>query len=396
MEKGKRKGQRNEWNLYQRGKRNSGKTNLIWYVQFRDSEGKQISPVSTGQTSKSAAMTWAVHNRDKIIQKALEGKGNSVKEILTEFYLPDSKYLVQLALRNEKIGELHRKHCCAYCRNYFIPFFDKQGITSFLDVSRSTLIDFQDWLVEEKELKNKTINNCISALKNIFEYLQNRERIKHNPFTGLQWMAENYDARTRGVFPLNKVKNLFLMDWENKLFYILNLLAASCGLRNEEIDFLRVSSIIQGRNCSLLDITNAHSDGSGTKTPAGVRKIPLHPYVDQKLREYISERGLGEDDYLFLQDGGKRLYYKVYGQAVRQAGTMMGFTDTNLQDDFISFYSWRHFYNSLLIDSHINSLRVKMVMGHKMPVSSDMTANYYHGIIDDYTDIIRALDYLFT
>lgn len=390
--------------LFQRGIKKTGKKtakDIPYYVQYRNYEGKRISPVSTGETTKTAAHAWARLHKDRIIKKSYERVGNPLKKLLTDFYGMDSKILQRRAARGEVCKEIHRKHCEAYCKNYFIPFFDESNIKSVHDITRPILRELQDY-IRETGVKAKTVNSALSALRQVFRYLEDEEEINKNPFYGLKPLAELDEKEERGAFPLDKVRLAFKLDWSDKHYYLLSILAGSTGLRNSEINALRVSSIIANDNSYHVDVRNAFDSSSKTKTKAGVRKVPLHPFVYSKLLEWIEVKNLHGNDYLFWERKKgpeselKPISYSEFGLSVVEAGRKMGLNESFMNDNNITFYSWRHFYNSLLVRAGINIYKIKTVMGHTLNTSNDMTANYYKSIDNDDSDIISAVDILFS
>lgn len=390
------------YTLCLRGKKKFDKKSmkkLIFYVQYRNYEGKQISPVSTGETSRTAANAWANLNRDRILKKSYERTGDPLQEILTDFYKVDSRILKRRQDRGEPIGEIHRKHCEGYCRNYFIPFFSENGIRSVHDITRPILRELQDYL-RGKRLTAKTTNTAISALRKIFEYLVDEEEIVNNPCLGLKHLAESGEKEERGAFPLEEVKGAFKLTWDDNRYYLLSLLGAGCGLRNSEINALRPSNLFEKNGYSYLEVKNAYNAETQTKTAAGRRTIPIHPIIAGRLKKHIDAMGYTDTDYLFWErtrgsEDVRELPPKVFCDSVIYAAKKMGLTEKYLNDNNITFYGWRHFYNSLLITANINPYRVKIVMGHSLDTKNDMTANYYKQITDDTVQIIDAVKILF-
>jgi hypothetical protein len=126
LQEGAKMGKKREpYLLFQRGLRKSGKKtskDLAYYVQYRNLEGEQISSVSTGEDTKTAAHSWAQLNMNRVIKKSYEKKGDPLRKLLADFYSANSTILKRRTDRGEKIGETHRRHCESYCSNYFILF----------------------------------------------------------------------------------------------------------------------------------------------------------------------------------------------------------------------------------------------------------------------------------
>jgi len=385
--------------LYQRDIRKTGKKvskSLPYYVQYRNDEGKLINPVSTRQKTEAAAHTWARLNRDRIVAKSYEKTGDPLKHILSEFYKNDSKILIGRKDRGEGIGDIHRKHCEAYCTNYFIPFFSENGIRSVHDITRPILRELQDY-IRDKGNAAKTVNSAISALRVIFDYLMEEEKISSNPCYGLKHLIVQ-GKEERGTLPLDKVQAVFKMEWADNRSRLLSELGACCGLRNSEINALRVSSILEMNGHHYLDVQNAHDADTKTKTEAGRRRLPLHPSLAKRLKAHIKIMQLSESDYLFWEMRRGKLQGlppKTFCDSVNDVAKLIGLSEKYLNDNNISFYGWRHFFNSLLIAAGINPYRVKVLMGHTLDKRSDMTGNYFHQIADDTEEIIAAVDILF-
>ncbi|MBP7262815.1 MAG: tyrosine-type recombinase/integrase [Spirochaetia bacterium] len=385
--------------LYQRNIRKTGKKaskNLSFYVKYRNDEGILIPAVSTRQRTSAAATAWAIANRDRIVGKSYERKGDPLGELLTTFYADGSKMLKRRADRGEPISEEYRIHCEGYCKNHFIPFFIENDIRSVHDVRRSLLRDMQDYM-RDKNLSAKTVNSALSALRVIFDYLMEEEKIANNPCYGLKPLVVQ-GQEERGTLPLDKVQSVFKMEWSDNRSRLLCELGACCGLRNSEINALRVSSIVEANGHHYLDVKNAHNATRNTKTEAGKRRIPLLPQLVAHLKKHIEIMGLAEADYLFWEHREGKLQSlppKVFGQAVIDAAMLLGLSEKYLNDNNITFYGWRHFYNSLLITAGINPYRVKVLMGHSLGKGNDMTANYYKQIADDTEEVLTAVSTLF-
>lgn len=385
--------------LYQRNIRKTGKKvskSLSYYVKYRNDEGLLISPVSTKQRTYAAASAWAIANRDRIVGKSYERKGDPLGELLTSFYAEGSKRLKHRADRGKPISDEYRIHCEGYCKNHFVPFFIENSIKSVHDIRRPLLRELQDDM-REKGLTAKTVNSAISALRVIFDYLMDEEQIDYNPCHGLKPLVVQ-GQEERGTFSLDNVKAVFKMEWPDQRSLLLAELGACCGLRNSEINALRVSNLLEKNGHHYLDVKNAHTATRKTKTEAGKRKVPLLPRLATHLKEHIEIMGLSEADYLFWEQREGKLQSlppKVFGQSVIDTAKLLGLSEKYLNDNNITFYGWRHFYNSLLIAVGINPYRVKVLMGHSLGKNNDMTANYFKQIADDTDEVLSAISVLF-
>jgi hypothetical protein len=73
----------------------------------------------------------------------------------------------------------------------------------------------------------------------------------------------------------------------------------------------------------------------------------------------------------------------MFGFAKNQFGSHCGYTEKELKDKNIDFYSFRHFYKTMLTHSNIKDSIVEYFMGHSVNVRN-MNENYTH--IEDLDD----------
>jgi len=99
-------------------------------VKYRNDEGILIPAVSTRQRTDAAANAWAIANRDRVVGKSYERKGDPLGELLRSFYADGSKMLKRRADRGASISEEYRVHCEGYCKNILSFFISKTNIRS--------------------------------------------------------------------------------------------------------------------------------------------------------------------------------------------------------------------------------------------------------------------------
>jgi len=147
--------------------------------------------------------------------------------------------------------------------------------------------------------------------------------------------------------------------------------------------------------------TKAHN-----REGAEYRKIPLHPFIVDKLREYITATGKGKNDYLFGKpiinaDTGEtdgEVARRLFGKAVLELykrikikerlwetrdmmGALTAFDDKGLRKEMrenkISFYSMRHTFQTMLATKYPDkTLVVNYFSGHTP--DKTMLNNYLH------------------
>ena len=208
-----------------------------------------------------------------------------------------------------------------------------------------------------------------------------------------------------GVLSPEEVRLLFKLPWKQKpdfkrlqgaeprliytyikeyLAYIANLMSALTGLRQGELLALRKKSLCSG----YIDVSRSwnqllHVMNKTTKT--GRRRFICIP---EKLENALNELCFispfqNEDAFIFFSTSNDRpiqghfLLNSLYDNLLK-----IGISKKERIDRRISFHSWRHWLNSLLINEKIPLHKVRAIVGHS---TDAMTENYYHP--DDMSDV---------
>ena len=90
------------------------------------------------------------------------------------------------------------------------------------------------------------------------------------------------------------------------------------------------------------------------------------------------------DDFIFF--GRKReapLDQKIIERTFHEALKHIGISEEIRKERRICFHSWRHFFNSLLINARVPLVKVQTLTGHS---TQRMSETYFHA--DDYADVI--------
>jgi integrase len=147
----------------------------------------------------------------------------------------------------------------------------------------------------------------------------------------------------------------------------------------------------------FLDIENSRIDGTGTKTEAGKRLIPLHSFVYKKLIHYIEKNK--RTDYIFY-NGSKIVNSNDFGRARTIFALLCGYNEDSIKEHHIVFYSFRHFFKTMMTNALNDKDLIEYYMGHTN--RGDMSKNYLHydSIGDKYIEkngkrIIDVIDNYF-
>jgi len=344
-----------------------GKQGKVYYVRyFRDN--KMIpSQWSTKTTDLREAEHFAKTNKEKILARYFNRKeGKVLYSVLRNYYTKDSAHLVIDAARGRKISESSRQILHGFTVNTFIPFLQHSKIKEFDEISPVLMCRFQNYLLLEKKLLPQSINRQIGGIKAIFNHLFMTGVIARNIMKDISPLRA-MNSKIRGCYSLEELSGVFKTPWEDRKSYLLCAIIYSAGLRNSEIQNLKPCDIITKEDTHFLTITKS-------KTDSGIRVIPIHPKLREALDEWVREKHLAHDRYLFVP-GGNSCIYKTARKAHIRMASILGKESAELEEDNITFYSGRHFYKTMLNYHNLGDIE-ELFMGHK--VNRKVSERYNH------------------
>jgi integrase len=345
-------------------KRENKKAGFLYYVRYRH-EGKMLpSKWNTHTSNETLARHFAVENRDSIINAYLSKKSRAdLYGVLSSYYEKDSPYLAVDGNRNRSLGEQRRLYYHNSIVKSFIPFLRNKGIREFSQIKPSTIAEYQDALLAEGN-KPQTINNKLSGLSLLFGHLVMKDKIKDNPFSRAgKLTVTKKNVKPRGCYEVEKLKGVFNGQWDSERSFFLCLLIYTTGLRNSEIFRIKGSDLKIIGGCNFIDVLES-------KTKYGVRLVPLHRFVYDKIVKYIKDEHLGSDDLVFA---GKKNDFRKANIAL---GARLDVDKTGLKRKNITFYSGRHFWKTMMNGGELGADVEEFFMGHS--VSSDVSKSYNH------------------
>lgn len=286
--------------------------------------------------------------------------------VLRGYYKKDSPYLAIDTARGRKINETSRQILHGFIINTFIPFLRENKIKTFEGIKPAVMGSFQNYLLIEKRLLPQSINRQISGIKSIFSHLFMSGIIERNIMKDIVPLR-TVNSKIRGCYSLEDPEGIFKEQWKDKKSYLLCSLIYSAGLRNSEIQNLKVKDFIVRENIDFLSITKS-------KTNAGIRLIPLHPKIREIAKDWIDENKLSCEDYLFVENENQRIF-KAAKKANIFMGALLGKTAHELAAENITFYSGRHFYKTMLNLYNLGDIE-ELFMGHK--VNKQVSERYNH------------------
>ncbi|MFZ2781344.1 MAG: site-specific integrase [Rectinemataceae bacterium] len=347
---------------------------VSYYARFRLDDGSWSVAKASGQRTKTAAEAWAIDYlaRGQVITK----ENITFKDFTKDYFAWDGPYIKSLLLRGKQIGQRHAANQQAYLENYLVKEFGELKPKQ-IDADR-----IQEYAVELRAqgLSASTVNHILNTLQIVLQGALRKKVIQ-----ALPEISTVGGVRTeRGVLTLEEVKKFFAQSWKDERYLAINLIAATTGMRLGEILGLTRDAVKDG----YLEVKASWERGKGLKgTKSGrPRLLPLVAKTKASLARVMETTTFTEpSDFVF--PGRKRkapLDHKIVQKRFSEALAGIDITEEIRRDRGLSFHSWRHFFNSLLINQKVPLLKVQALTGHS---TARMTEQYFHP--DDYKDVLE-------
>lgn len=340
--------------------------NGIWYW-WTKVDGKKIQR-STGEKTKAKAEKYLRTLIGDDVQRHAQAMlfGNFVKEIFNH----DNGPIAQ--------RKLLRGH--TYTRAYAMAqqaAIDKYAVPSFgpMEISKIRPYDIERWILalpSRYDISNKTANNVLCALRQVFQEALLQELVDRNPAEHIKSLAKL--GKRRGCFTVDQIKRLFAFPWTHRHAYVACLLAASTGMRMGEIRALTVDQIHDG----YIAVDASWNDLEGRKTTKSGygRIVPISDGVQKQLRAILPPEGL-----VFTYNGTKPMYDTGISSQLYERMAELGI---DYKTENLTFHSFRHFFNTRLVAAGIAGEKARAVIGHE---SAEMTEHYLHLDSSDLSEI---------
>jgi len=371
-----------EYGLYQR------KGSNIYYVQFKNSDGTWSVAKSTGETHEGRARTWVNSYIDK---GNIVSKENIIFENFSKgFFNYNGSWATDKRVRGLRISPRHCLERTDILNNHLIPAIGKMKLTA---IDRAVIKELRNDMFN-KNYSGSTINKCLSALKSILEYAEEKSLIQYIP--RIDRAAEN--PTQKGILTIEEVKELFSIDWPDKRGYVGSLLAASTGLRLGELKSLTLEDLHLEEN--YINVRRSWDKRNRTFTmttkTGKARNIFIPENVKNEIVKLIELNPYNKTPktFLFYADkiSDKPAESEIFVRSLYKAFKKIGLDEQTRKDRNITFHSWRHFLNSLLINARIPLQKIQGLVGHS--ALGDMSHHYYR--LDDMRDVINITGEILT
>jgi len=336
-------------------RRESKKHGFTYYARYSHNGKTLPTKFNTHTNNLAAAEQFAMDNKNRFVEGYLARQDGRMFTFLEEFYTNE---------QNLYISERSRKEYDAVIQKKFIPFLRLERIATFDQITKTTLAKFQDSL-QAAGLRAQTVNNSLKPVKKILAALARKGIIADNPGDHVKGIkVYEKDRKERGCYELEKIQGVFNRRWKDEESYLLCLLIYTTGMRNCEIKKIKLKDVrlLDGRR--FISVKKS-------KTPNGVRLVPLHDFVYRKLKARAVKNKKDSNSLLFDYHNASH-----FNKANNELARMLKVSDEELESENITFYSGRHYWKTLMNAEGLGEDIEEIFMGHK--VVGDVKKLYNH------------------
>jgi integrase len=353
-----------------------------YYYRTNNPDGTRSTGRSTGEKTKARANDYC----HRLIAEGTlwQGTESTFESYIRQnhWFEPDCPYIADRVASGTKekpgISDSYIKRLRLDLEKYLIPFFGKIKMRK---IGPEEIRAFRVWLLDERKLANKTVNNAVNTLHIIMGWALDNNVIYRDPFRGVRQLKT--DANPRDAFTPCEARRVLRLKWDEPVIWLYNLTAAVTGMRVCEVGALRDATVM----ADYLDVKDQWKKKIAPVKTKEKRKIPL----PGRLRDLLMST-MGGAGFAFKNRSGDAPTH--YGLAERHLNARMP-PDVAAQkaERRLSFHSWRHFFNTWLLARNVPPAKVSGVLGHSVGAGS-MTDLYAHWQAADFPEVAAAQEAL--
>jgi len=265
----------------------------------------------------------------------------------------------------------------------FCKFLNNPPITR---IQKSDVSRWMVHLAEKRKNASRTIDTKVGVIKTLFNFAKKQSYIRgDNP-------AENMNLLTKR----QKAKNGWAIFEREELDLLLR--SEFFKLRKtSQPDYVCCVILALFTGCRIGEITNLKKDQFKTspkgipffkirdaKTAAGIREVPLHPFIHEYMTEFMKNKPHKIFEYTERDGKGSgNAVGKMFAENLKSAG---------LTRDKLVFHSLRKYVNNTMLQNNVSLEHRCQFVGHEI---NNVNVNIYSKIVgvDDLAKtIFPALD----
>lgn len=262
-------------------------------------------------------------------------------------------------------------------RDTFVIFLDYLHKEYKLNINKLLIDSIDDLIIErfldylEKDRKNSisTRNQRLAGIHSFYRYLQKRELSCYDLCSRILSIPNKKSPiKTISYFSIDEITKLINMpDTKTKAGfrdYILLLFMYETAARAQEVADLRVNQFIFDENsCVILT-------GKGNKS----RRIPITDELSQLIQKYLKTYKIKVDDIVFKNKQNYKLTTKGIEYILHKHIKKCKFKYPNQFKDHYSNHTMRHSRAMHLLESGVNLIYIRDILGHTSIITTEIYA----------------------
>ena len=262
-------------------------------------------------------------------------------------------------------------------RDTFVIFLDYIHEVYKLNINKLSIHDIDEIIIEkfleclENNRKNSisTRNQRLAALHSFYRYLQKRELSCYDLCSRILSIPnKKTPTKTISYFSVDEITKLINMPntktKDGFRDYTLLLFMYETAARAQEVADLKVNQLILGENSSVI------LTGKGNKS----RRIPITNELSQTLDKYIKTFHITEDEIIFKNRRNEKLTTKGIEYILYKYIKNCKATYPKQFKNHYSNHSMRHSRAMHLLESGINLIYIRDILGHSSVVTTEIYA----------------------
>ena len=294
-----------------------GKNVKKWYYWYFDDNGKQKQKICKGCSTKAEAMAF-------VNSLPVPGERKfSVRDIAQNMFLLGSDH----AKRREALGKSVLEITMHEARGYINCIIERWGDYDIREIEVGKVGDYLLSVNRSGSWKKR----YISIFYDIFD---------EAAWQGIKVSRPLFPSFVRGkgksdVFSSNELKTFFVpenftgSEVDSNTFCLFFLVSVFAGLRLSEARALRPQQFLFDKNALVIDGfckadgTRTTFNKKGTPDNPKLRIVLLPERITAQVQEYIEERGIANDDFIFTYKNrplSMHITESAFKRALKKAG----------------------------------------------------------------------------
>lgn len=369
------------------------KNTFRFYVRFRGEDGRYLTGVSSGQSSRAAAANWADLELAKGHIITPWKRGVTFGTFAEGFWNYDGDYITRKLARGGHFARSFASQRASQLKRLILPTFKDRPLRT---ITRSELETWTMKLYREGALEPATINRCLDNMKVVLKEACRRGFIGADPAAGLERLAEH--PRPRGILMPIEIQLLFGPDALETRWacarppFAAAFLGIAAGLRMGEVRALRIRDVHE----EFVSVTGSWEELYGRKGAKwdSERLVPIPSRVADQLEALVLGSCYREPDDLVFPGYCRTIPLDKHRiqNAFYSALKGIGIDEVVRRERGLVWHSTRHTFNSLM-RGKIDGGKLMRIVGHS---NESTNLRYVHSLPEDLVAVRGIQESIFS